>query len=267
MAIAHRETGAAVNGINSVTPTVPTSQLTGDMMLLIAVGKPFDLGWSVGTTGWNALGSGASGTTAAGVDAGSMKAQVWWKEATSDTEANPTVTEGTPTFNVVMAAVTVFSKAAGETWNTPVVVYGADETDGTAISVTFASDPGVTAGDYVVTFCGVNTDAIGPLTGNGLTPAQTGVTFGATTKLSTPDATWETSTGGDMTFGLSETPVSSGTGSAAPTATATGTASGGDIDRLEAGFIRLRVTVPPSLPGSPSRTLNVDWAIDRSFTW
>jgi len=244
MAIGYRANGGVDFGINSLTPTIDPSQVTGDMMILIAGGKPFDLGWSVGAAGWTALGSGASGSTAAGVDIGSMKFQVWYKVATTDTEANPTLTEGTPAFNIVGCSLHIFSKGAGEVWGTPVVVYGADETDGTALSFTFASDPGVTAGDHILCGVAVNTDAIGPLTAN-LTPAQTGVTFGATTERNEG----ETTSGGDMSFHSTDTPVTSGTGSAAPTATGTGTASGGDIDRAEAAFIRLRVSTPT---GSPS---------------
>jgi hypothetical protein len=73
------------------------------MMILIAGSKPSDLGWSVGTAGWTALGSGASGTTAAGVDTGSMKVQVWYKEAAADPETDPTVTEGSPVWNIAAA--------------------------------------------------------------------------------------------------------------------------------------------------------------------
>jgi hypothetical protein len=244
MAIGVRASNAAVVGVNSITPTIHVDQVAGDMMILVAGGKPYDLGWSVATAGWNALGSGASGTTAAGVDTGSMKMQIWYKEAAADPETNPTVTEGTPAFNIAAAVVLIFSKGAGEVWGTPVVVYGADEVTGTAISVTFASDPSVTTNDLVITACATNTDSLGPLTGN-LTPAQTGVTYGATTERTEG----ETTSGGDMAIHASTTPVSSGTGSAAPTATGTGTATAG-ADRLEAAFIRLRVGTQSQAPRS-----------------
>lgn len=255
MAIAFRAAGAALFGVNSIAPVIPTAQVVGDMMLLIAAVKPYNAGWSV--SGWTALGSGASGTTAAGVDLGSMEAQVWYKEATADPETNPTLTEGSPAWNVAGAAILVFSKAAGEAWIAPVVVYGADETTGTAISVTYASNPGVTANDWVVNFCGINTDAMGPLTGN-LTPAQTGVTFGTTTER----VEAETTSGGDMSLHATETPVNSGTGSAAPTATGTGTATGG-ADRLEAGFIRLRVEIAPAGHPALGRFIGVPFVPTR----
>lgn len=249
MAIGVRTVNAGLFGVASQTPSVNGSQLVGDMLILIGGGKPFDLGWSVATAGWTALGSAASGTTAAGVDTGSMKMQVWYKEALIDPEPNPTITEDTPVWDTAGGQVMIFSKAAEETWATPVVVYGADEVTGTAISVTYGSNPGVTTGDMICTACAINTDAMGPLTAD-LTPSQAGITFGTTTVRNNTVAT----TGGDMAYHVSTTPVVSGTGSAAPTATGTGTATGG-ADRLESAFIRLRVSVGGGPSAVARRTL------------
>ena len=115
-------------------------------------------------------------------------------------------------------------------------MFGADEVTGTAISITYASDPGGVAGDYVMLAASINTDAMGPLTTD-LTPAWTGITFGT----ADPGIEGESTTGGDQSEHYMSRPVSSCTSSAAPTATGTGTATGG-ADRLEGGFIRLRVT-------------------------
>ena len=229
-----------------MTPAIPAAQVTGDMMIAIAAGKPFDLGWFQSEGGWTSLGRGQSGTTAAGVDTGSMAVQVWYREATSDTEANSVLTESTPTWNVATGAVCVFSKGAGETWSTPVAVFGADEISGTGISVAYASDPGGTAGDYVLLACGINTDAMGPLATD-LTPAWTGITFGT----ADPGIEGEGTAGGDMAAHYISYPVTAGTSSAAPTATGTGTASG-TADRLEAVFVRLRVASAVITPPPPT---------------
>jgi hypothetical protein len=240
MAIGFRGADTAVNGINSITPTVNANQVVGDMMILIAGGKGFDLGWSVTTSGWTALGRGQSGTTVAGVDTGSMAMQVWYKEATVDPETNPTVTEGTPTWNVAAAWIIVFSKGAGEVWSTPTVVYGADEVTGTSISATMSANNDVTGGDYVIASLVSNTDVLSPYTTD-VTATQTGVTFG----------TWTarqdnlTTAGGDMSWDNSTAPVTAGPSSAAAVLSATGTASGG-ADRSELGYIRLRVTTAPA---------------------
>lgn len=239
MAIALRANGTATTGSigPSITPAIPAAQLTGDMMLCYIFGKPFDAAWSI-SAGWTSLGRGESGTTAAGIDTGSMAMQVWYREATSDADTNPTITEGTPAWNCAQGVIQVFSKGAGEVWSTPVIQYAADETNGTAISVTFGSDPGGLGGDYVSLACGINTDAMGPLTSD-LAPTWTGITFG------TPDTAieMENVSGGDMAAHVISIPVSSGTSSAAPSMAGTGTASGG-ADRLEGSFIRLRVTTP-----------------------
>lgn len=240
MAIGVRAVVAAVYSANGVTPAMPVAQEVGDLCVFIASGKPYNLGWSVGSAGWNALGRGESGTTAAGIDLGSMVAQGWYNIADADPETAPTLTEGSPTFNVIGGWLIVFSKDASETWETPVLVFGLWETDNVNVSVTFASDPGVTAGDLILCFIGANTDAFGPVL-TILTPAQTGVTFGTTTSQENS----ETATGGDMAFHATTTPVNSGTGSAAPTATAVGTLTGPDVLRCELGFMRLRVTAAP----------------------
>ena len=76
-----------------------------------------------------------------------------------------------------------------------------------------------------------------------MVPSQTGVTFAVDT--GTDDST---TLGGDMSEHIATYFVTSGTSSAAPTASGTGAASGPG-DRLEAAFIRLRVTAaaPASL--------------------
>ncbi len=232
MAIAFRASGAWAPGINSFANSVPAAQLTGDMMLFIGTCKPFDGAMS---TIWTDLGSAASGTTASAVDLGSMKIQVWYKIATSDTETNLTLTEGSPTWSVAAGVIYVFSKGASETWSTPVVVFGADETDGTALSFTYASDPGGIAGDYVCLACGMNTDAATPLTTD-LVPVWTGITFGT----ADPGIEGGSNTGDDWAAHVMSRPVSSGTSSAAPTSTGTATGSGA-ADRAESCFVRLRV--------------------------
>jgi hypothetical protein len=247
------------------------------MMLLIAWGKPFGLAWSM-PAGWTSLGSGASGTTAAGIDIGSMKAEVWYKEATSDTEANPTLTEGSPVWNVVQACIMVFSKDAAEAWDVPQVVYAADEVTGTALSFSFGTNPGGTAGDYIVLTCGINADGMGPLTTD-LAATWTGITFG--TYDTAVEA--ETTSGGDMAAHIRSVPVSTGTASANPSMTGTGTATGG-ADRAEGALIRLRVSAAsnraydqagfrgyaddaPMGSATPKANENVGWSqiVDQNF--
>lgn len=244
MAIGHRGTGTPTFGINSITPGIPAAQVTTDMMLLLSGGKPYDrgIGANPAGEGWTSLGTFANGTTGAGVDSGSMIVEAWWKEATSDTETDPTITEGSPNFNVMAGLVMVFSRDAGEVWDTPVMVGGGDATSGTGFSVTAGSNPGVTAGDACVSFAAFQTDAATPCTSH-LVATQTGSTF---TNTHDPATDPEATTGGDMGMCVNRATVT-GTGSAAPVLAATLAAAATG----SAAFIRLRVSTPPPAEGFP----------------
>lgn len=236
MAIAFRGANSTIAGTSSLTPTIHTSQVVGDMMILVAGGKPYDLGWSV--SGWTSMGRGQSGTTASGVDVGSMALECWYKEAAADPETDPTITEGAPTWGIVAGYVLVFSKGAGETWATPTIVFGADETTGTDVSATMSADNSVDANDLVIALCVANTDAFGSFTTD-VTATQTGVTFGTWTARNANGSV----TGDQMAWDTSTAPVTAGPSSAAAVLTATGTATGG-ADRCELGYVRLRLGAP-----------------------
>jgi hypothetical protein len=227
--------GGAILSMGLTVTTSPGMPVhaAGDLLLAVWTGKPFNAGVSV--SGWTDLGSGASGSTAAGVDLGSMKAQVWWKEAASAAETAPSFVEGSPTWNVAGCGVICWQKGGGETWDTPVVVYGGDEDLDANISATMASDPGFTSGDGVSIVIGCNSDATTPLTaGPGIT--ATDATFGTVTK----DRDLESTAGGDHGMITAHCLVTAGTSSAAAVVTGTGTADPGD-PRMEVGIVRLRL--------------------------
>ncbi len=93
------------SSLNTFSPVMPT-HAAGDLLIAMWAGKPFDAGVSV--TGWTSLGSGASGTTASAADLGSVKVQVWYKEATSASETAPSMVEGSPTWAVSGGGVSVW---------------------------------------------------------------------------------------------------------------------------------------------------------------
>jgi len=224
-------------GLTATTsPAMPT-HAAGDMLLAFFTGKPFDSGVSV--AGWNVLGNGASGSTAAGVDLGSMTAVVGYKEATSASETAPSFVEGTPVWNVAGCGVACWQKGAGEVWDTPVVVFGGDEDLGADFSATMASNPGITSGDGIQIVVGVNSDGSAPLTG-GPTITATGATFGAVTK----DRDQESMSGGDHGMMTAHCLVTAGTASAA--AVIGGTVVDSGSPRWEVGMVRLRVSAAPS---------------------
>lgn len=243
-------TGGQVAGAASLTPTIHANQKIGDMMICMAAGKPFDLGWSM-PAGWTSMGRGQSGTTAAGIDVGSMVIECWYKEATADPETDPVLTETTPVWDIVMAMINVYDKGAGgtgagEMWITPTIVFGADEVTGTSVSATMSADNSVAANDRVMSIVAANTDALGPFTTD-VAPTQTGVSFA--TLAVRHDG--ETTSGGDMAFHQTENLVTAGPSTAAASLAATGTASGG-ADRCELAYVRLRaMPIPRVMPDLP----------------
>jgi hypothetical protein len=239
MAIAHVATGTALFGVNTFSPVVGSEAAT-HMMILLVGGKPYNASITVPTSGWTEIGSGfTDGTTAAGVDTGSMVVRAYYKEATSGAETDPAVTEGGTAFNVVGGLVMVFSKDGSEVWDTPVAVGGGDASAGTGFSVTGGSNPGITAGDHCISFAAFRSDAATPCSSH-LTPTATGATF---TNTHDPATDPETTSGGDMGMCATRSTLT-GTASAAPVMAATLAAS----HTGSAMFIRLRVSTPVPNP-------------------
>jgi hypothetical protein len=98
---------------------VPAAQVTGDMCVAIGCWK--DFGITAQISGWTELFEGADGTTGTGANVGSMKIGIWYKEATSDAEADPTLDFSTTTGLIGEGVIIVFSKSASF-WETPVAV-------------------------------------------------------------------------------------------------------------------------------------------------
>jgi len=234
MSASFRATAAGAFAVDSVSVDQDTTTQVGDMLIAVATGKPHDSDWSMASP-WQSLGRGTSGTTANGADVGSVAIEAWWMEADTAGIVAHTLTEDSAGWDVVAFKIFVFSKEVGETWETPVAVFGSDVVDGTAIAITFDSDPGLKPGDGVMVTAGMNTDALGPLTSN-LTPAATGVSAWSSI---TERAESESTTGNDMAFHATTGRVLAGRSTAAPTCTGTATASG-TADEVAAALIRLR---------------------------
>lgn len=245
MAIAHRATGTAVFGIANLTPGIPAAQVTGDLMICFYGTKPFDDAPTI-DNGWTDLGASTDGTVAAGNDLGSMQARIFYKIATSDTEADPTITNTTN--NVSGAIIMVFSKGAGENWVTPVAAGGGDNSAGTAFSVTASPDPGLAANDWVAAFAAFRSDGATPTAGTptGLSIAATGCTF---TRTQDPATDPETALGGDMGMTCVRASVDTGPNSAAPVLTATLASTHTGSARM----VRLRVAATTPTRGLVSK--------------
>ncbi len=114
---------------------------------------------------------------------------------------------------------------------------GSDVTGNTTVSIAMSSNPEVTAGDYILGAMVIPTDVTTPSQFSAEAFSQTGVTFGTVTEISEPDYTVGNDIGGFIVYSS----VSSGTGSAAPTMTAT---AGGTVTNVRGPgiFIRVRAT-------------------------
>jgi hypothetical protein len=118
--VSFRAVGTWENGSTGLTAdevlAVPAAQVTGDMMLAIGCWKDFAITAQI--SGWTELIEIADGTTGTGNGTGSMKIGVWYKEATTDTESDPTLDFSTTTGLVGEGVITVFSKSLSF-WSTP----------------------------------------------------------------------------------------------------------------------------------------------------
>ena len=142
MAVTLRAAGTWENGTTGLTAdevvAVPAAQVIGDMMLLIGCWKDYAI--TAVVSGWTELGEvTAGGTTGTGNGTGTMKVGIWYKVATGDPEADPTLDFSTTTGLLGEAVIVVFQKAAGESWATPVAVEGLINTWGTGGGSTSAS--------------------------------------------------------------------------------------------------------------------------------
>lgn len=226
---------SAQNG-GSVAPSYPSGITAGQKLLLVIGMKPSTANSGSVTTpsGWTAEGSitgaGGYGTTL-GADTGNTNLFVFSKDANGTESGTLSVTVANN--NVCwgkIARVPVGSKPGFSIAMTT----GSDTTAGN-VSITGAANPGVTAGDRVVCAMCIPTDVTTPAQFSAHAITQTGITFGTVSEIEEQDS----ATGNDIGGFITETPVNSGTASAAPTFTAT---AGGTTTNVRGPgvFIRIR---------------------------
>jgi hypothetical protein len=122
MAVAFRAVGAWQDGATGLIAdevlNIPAAQQTGDMMVALASWKDFAI--TANVSGWTEITEYADGSgVGTGNGVGAMKVGAWYKVATSDAEADPTLDFSTTTGLVGEATVIVFSTSLGA-WNAPV---------------------------------------------------------------------------------------------------------------------------------------------------
>jgi hypothetical protein len=230
----------------AILPAWPTTAIlsgsAGKVVLVIGM-KPATSGaGSVTTPGsWTLLGSiqAAGGYTAGGAsaaDTGNCDLYVYAIDDPGTVTGTLSVTVNVGATNgVAWAKMFRYSAPAGSTFSLAMAT-GSDTSAGN-VSITFGSDPGVTAGDRILGAMCIPTDVTTPAQFSAEAFSQTGVTFGTVTELEEPDSANNFDIGGFAVDAL----ATAGTSSAAPVLTAT---AGGTTTNVRGPgvFVRLRAS-------------------------
>lgn len=245
-AITYQSAGTIIysaSGGTSVAPAYPASIAAGDLLVLVIGMKPSTAnGGSVTTpAGWTSVtsltGAGGYGVTL-GADTGNTNVFTFYKVAAGTESGSLTVTIATN--GVSWGQIYRLSNATGS-WDIAGAT-GSDIVGDTTVSIAMGTNPGVTAGDYILGAMVIPTDVTTPAQFSLEALTQVGVTFGSVTEISEPDST----TGNDIGGFTMRAPVSSGTASAAPVLTATAGGTATNV-RGPGVFVRVRETIVPAV--------------------
>jgi hypothetical protein len=225
------------SNVTSIDPAYPAAVAAGDLLILIIGMKPSAANsGSVATPeSWTPItsltGAGGYGATLGG-DTGNTNVFAYYKIAEGNETGSLRVR--LTTNNISWAQMYRLTNATQD-WSVAGTT-GSDTTAGN-VSITMGADPGVTAGDFILGAMVIPTDVTTPGQFSAQAFTQTGVTFGAVTEVSEPDA----ATGNDIGGFVVHSTVASGTGSAAPVMSAT---AGGTTTNVRGPgvFIRARAT-------------------------
>ena len=196
-----RATGAYVVGTANLNPVIPLGAVAGDMMLCFYGAKPYN-DVPVMDNGWIDLGFATDGVIPPGSNTGSMQVRAFYKIHTG-TEFNPNII--TATNNVSGAVIIVFQKSPGKNWEVPVGTGGGDAIAGTGFNIVGAATPGFTAGDVLVAYAAIRSNAG---TQSVISLTATGLVFSSFTESPAADLT--TNLGGDMAMSGGYASVQSG---------------------------------------------------------
>lgn len=233
--------GTVTSG-SSVNGTCPATVNPGELLVLPVLSKR---GLTIATpSGWtlpaNAEASGGAG--ADGANSGTVKLTVFVKVADgSEDGATVPVSFSGGTTNVAYARIGSYQNGTGA-WSVA-AANGADSAGGNNNwSATMGSDPGITAGDFMLAMFACNSSTP---THSAEALTATGVTFG--TLVEQLDSS--IASGDTMRLVLCEIPVNSGTASGNATFSGTSSANGTNYPAGPVVLLRLReVSVAVSVP-------------------
>lgn len=222
--------GAAVAGTTSITTAAyGTGWADGDLIVgTVASNHATTESTEPTIAGFDLIGTLNGGGGAQGAGTGNRRLSFFTREAVTGDDTTPAVDLSGG--NVMIAAFTVFRKAAGYTWDTVVAAFGAETTAGTAWSQVMTTDPGFDAADMLHAACAIRDTSTSSAEGF----TATGATFSALTERI--DSASET--GNDISLHVQTADVLTGPSSAAGTSTATHSTSETGV----MGVLRIRAT-------------------------
>lgn len=213
MAISYVTTGAGASAAASITVAYPGGAAAGQLAVMtVASGHPSE---SVPSTpsGWTLAGTFSGGGGTFGANAGPRRLTWFVRELTGGDAAPTTAIPTGATGSMIAARITLLSRSAGTGWRWA-VSFGEDTTANTSFSAPCSAALTWLAGDFALLGYAINSQTLG-ISVEAVT--ATGITFGTVTERIDDGVT----TGNTERLGMATGPVSSGSGTQAPTVTAT----------------------------------------------
>lgn len=244
MAISFGAQGSGVTGSTSLAVPYPVLPDPGELFLLSVVNK-YPTNGPATPAGFTLVGQASGGAGSAGDDSGTVYMTVFAKVSDGTETGNVTVTitggnsavgrmaryEKDPTKNWDVAAVGAAVNAATASW-----------------SAALPSNPGIDAGDFIVAYTGINSDAY-TASAHAITAAGVSA-WGTVTQRND----FGTGFGNDCRFTQSEHPVTTGTATGVPTYSMTESGTAGNAPAGCVLLVRLR-EVAGSITANLSSTL------------
>lgn len=230
--------GTAASGTNTANPSYPTGISAATSKIIAVCTGRSDTADSAFTApaGWTSLGQLEGGTGTFGVDTGTRRVGFFVKDTTTGSESGTTgafgYTAGGATNSTLRVSVHRIEVPSGYTLDTA-FASGADTTNGTGYSATASGNLTLDANRLLLLATAQNIDT-GTATSRAI--SATGITFGTLTNRADTAVT----NGQDHRHIVNSVPVSSGSGTVAPTYSYTISASGSG----PTGFLSLRARLP-----------------------
>lgn len=231
MAVSFGAAGTSASGTTSCAPSYPTGISAATSRIYCFVTGRSNTAGTAPTmpAGWSSIADFEGGTGTWGVDTGTRRVTIFRKNSVDGSESGTvTVSLSGTTANTMRATIVRFEVTSGHGVLEEVAT-GADTSDGTSFSATGSSNIDFAANDLLAVLVAQNIDS-GTQSAQSITAS--GITFGTRTNRASTAVT----NGNDHRHILDTVPVSSGSGTVAPTYAYTISASGSG----PVAFLRLR---------------------------